>query len=125
MAYGIDMSDATQDPQVQPADHSDAAESTSPRPLLGPHGVNQAALTRMKSIEGQVRGIQKMIESERYCMDIVDQISAVRAALAKVSENILRRHIETCVVDDLRTGSEAEQRRVVDELVEAVSRRMR
>ena len=79
----------------------------------------------MKSIEGQVRGIQKMIESERYCMDIVDQISAVRAALAKVSENILRRHIETCVVDDLRTGSEAEQRRVVDELVEAVSRRMR
>lgn len=95
------------------------------RPHHGPHGVNQAALQRMRSIEGQIRGVQKMIENERYCMDIVDQISAVRAALAKVSENVLRRHIETCVVDDLRHGSESEQTRVIDELMDAFSRRVR
>lgn len=97
----------------------------SERPEHGAHGINEAALTRMRSIEGQVRGIQKMITEERYCMDIVDQISAVRAALAKVSENILRRHIETCVVDDLRHGSPDEQERVVGELMDAIARRIR
>jgi DNA-binding FrmR family transcriptional regulator len=89
-----------------------APDTTGGRPDHGPHGINKAALLRMKSIEGQVRGIARMIESERYCMDIVDQISAVRAALAKVSENVLQRHIETCVVDDLRHGSAEDQERV-------------
>jgi DNA-binding FrmR family transcriptional regulator len=98
---------------------------TPGRPTLGPHGVNTAALQRMKSIEGQIRGIEKMILDERYCMDIVDQISAVRAALAKVSENVLRRHIESCVVEDLRHGSEEDQDRVVNELMDAFARRMR
>ena len=95
------------------------------RPEHGPHGVNTAALTRLKSIEGQIRGIQKMIESERYCMDIVDQISAVRAALARVSDQVLRRHIETCVVNDLRHGSEADQDRVVDELLTVFARKLK
>jgi CsoR family transcriptional regulator, copper-sensing transcriptional repressor len=100
-------------------------DTTGARPDHGPHGVNEAALLRMKSIEGQVRGIARMIESERYCMDIVDQISAVRAALAKVSENILQRHIETCVVVDLRHGSTEDQERVIAELMDAFSRRVR
>jgi DNA-binding FrmR family transcriptional regulator len=110
--------------------HDSPAAATAPdtagvRPDHGPHGVNEAALLRMKSIEGQVRGIARMIESERYCMDIVDQISAVRAALAKVSENVLQRHIETCVVDDLRHGSAEDQERVVAELMDAFARRVR
>jgi DNA-binding FrmR family transcriptional regulator len=66
-----------------------------------------------------------MIEDERYCMDIVDQISAIRAALAKVSENVLRRHIETCVVQDLRHGSDEDQERVVAELIDAFARKLR
>jgi DNA-binding FrmR family transcriptional regulator len=91
----------------------------------GPHGVNEDALTRMRSIEGQVRGVQKMIEGERYCMEIVDQISAIRAALAKVSESILRRHIETCVVEDLRHGTPEQQDQVIAELMDAIAKRVR
>jgi CsoR family transcriptional regulator, copper-sensing transcriptional repressor len=91
----------------------------------GPSGVNEDALTRMKSIEGQVRGVQKMIENQRYCMEIVDQISAIRAALAKVSESILRRHIETCVVEDLRHGSPEQQDQVIRELMDAIGKRVR
>jgi DNA-binding FrmR family transcriptional regulator len=95
------------------------------RPAHGAAGVNSDALSRMKSIEGQVRGIARMIQEERYCMDVVDQISAVRAALAKVSDGVLRRHIETCVVSDIRHGSEEDQQRVVGELMDAFSRRTR
>lgn len=91
----------------------------------GPSGINRDALQRMKSIEGQVRGVERMIEDERYCMEIVDQISAIRAALAKVSESVLRRHIETCVVEDLRHGSEEQKDKVIAELMEAVARRIR
>lgn len=91
----------------------------------GPPGVNHDALQRMKSIAGQVKGVERMIENERYCMEIVDQISAIRAALAKVSESVLRRHIETCVVEDLRHGSEEQKDKVITELMEAIARRIR
>lgn len=118
----------TEADSAAPADHeaqATPADDVGVRPLHGPHGVNETALRRMKSIEGQIRGVEKMIQDERYCMDIVDQISAVRAALAKVSEQVLRRHIESCVVDDLRHGSEEDQDRVIDELMTAFSRRVR
>lgn len=91
----------------------------------GPHGINQDALARMRSIEGQVRGVQKMIENERYCVEIVDQISAIRAALAKVSESVLRRHIETCVVEDLRNGTPEQQEQVIAELMDVIAKRVR
>ncbi|MDA3948022.1 MAG: metal-sensitive transcriptional regulator [Spirochaeta sp.] len=91
----------------------------------GPGGVNLDALQRMRSVEGQVRGVQKMIEQERYCMEIVDQISAIRAALAKVSESVLKRHMETCVVEDLRNGSPEQQDQVIAELMDAIARRVR
>jgi DNA-binding FrmR family transcriptional regulator len=119
------MPDAIETAVGAPADSTSTTSADAGRPASGPHGVNTAALQRMKSIEGQIRGIEKMILDERYCMDIVDQISAVRAALAKVSENVLRRHIESCVVEDLRHGSEEDQDRVVNELMDAFARRMR
>ena len=108
------------------ADSGTAGEShEGQRPDHGPSGVNQEALGRMKSVEGQVRGITRMIEEERYCIDIVDQIASARAALAKVSEQILRRHIETCVVRDLSDGSATDRQRVVDELMTTFSRGMK
>lgn len=94
-------------------------------PDHGPDGVNEVALRRMRSIIGQVRGIEKMIDDERYCIDIVNQISAVRGALARVSELVLRRHIETCVVSDLRGGTEADQERVIDELMDVIARKVK
>jgi DNA-binding FrmR family transcriptional regulator len=75
------------------------------------------ALKRLRRIEGQVVGIQKMIKERRYCMDIVNQISAVEAALHKVSTLVLRNHIETCVLSAFRSTDMDDVNRKVDELM--------
>ena len=75
------------------------------------------SLTGLRRIEGQVRGIAKMIEDERYCIDIVTQIEAVRAALARVSADLLRSHIEHCVHDAMHSSNPTDRKKVVDELV--------
>lgn len=98
---------------------------TATAPTHGPAGVNTAALTRLRSIEGQIQGIQRMVTEERYCMEIVDQISAARAALARVSTQILQRHLEHCVVHDLRTGTAEDQERVVAELMQVIEKKLR
>lgn len=73
-------------------------------------------ITRLKRIEGQVRGLQKMIEEKRYCIDILIQFSSVIKALKKVEERILHRHIEGCVKNAAKSGSDRE----VDEKLEEV-----
>lgn len=67
-------------------------------------------ITRMKRIGGQVAGIIRMIEDERYCMDILLQLRAVRAALKKVEGNILLRHMQSCVAEALGENPEAQQK---------------
>lgn len=78
---------------------------------------NPSIVRRLKRIEGQVRGVTSMVEDERYCVDILQQISAVRAALGKVEDEILKAHAATCVEDAIRSGSAGEQRKKFDELV--------
>jgi DNA-binding FrmR family transcriptional regulator len=75
------------------------------------------ALKRLKRIEGQVAGIQKMISERRYCMDIVNQISAVEAALHKVSALVLRNHMETCVLSAFRSTNKDDVKLKIDELM--------
>ena len=75
------------------------------------------ALKRLKRIEGQVAGIQKMVSDRRYCMDIVNQISAVEAALHKVATLILRNHMETCVLSAFRSTNKADVKLKIDELM--------
>jgi DNA-binding FrmR family transcriptional regulator len=87
----------------------------------GPHPVNQRALQRLKKIEGQVRGIQRMVEEEKYCIDILTQISAVRAALKSVGMVILKRHIETCVSGAIEVGG-SERSAIIEELMTALSK---
>ncbi len=87
----------------------------------GPHPINKQALRRLKNIEGQVRGLQRMVEEEQYCVDIITQISAVRAALNSVGMLILKRHIETCVSDAIKAGGE-EKTHIIDELMSVLSR---
>jgi CsoR family transcriptional regulator, copper-sensing transcriptional repressor len=77
---------------------------------------------RLQRIEGQVRGISRMVEDDRYCIDIVTQIAAVRAALRRVEEEILRDHVSHCVEHAIASGSKAEQRRKIEELMAVVSR---
>ena len=84
-----------------------------------------SCLKRLSRIEGQVRGLARMVEEDRYCIDIVTQISAVRAALRRVEEEILREHISHCVEHAIVSGNAAEQRRKVTELMDVLSRTAR
>ncbi len=77
---------------------------------------------RLSRIEGQVRGIAKMVTEDRYCIDIVTQISAARAALRRVEEEILRDHVAHCVEHAIASGDAEEQRRKVAELMQVLSR---
>jgi CsoR family transcriptional regulator, copper-sensing transcriptional repressor len=77
---------------------------------------------RLGRIEGQVRGLAKMVEEERYCIDIVTQISAVRAALRRVEEEVLKDHVAHCVEHAIASGDKADQRQKISELMAVVSR---
>lgn len=80
--------------------------------------VDQAAtLKRLNRIEGQVRGLARMIEEDRYCIDVLQQVKAVKAALAKVETGILKAHADTCVEDAIASGDPDAQRRKFAELV--------
>lgn len=87
------------------------------------HDDTNKNLSALKRIEGQVRGIAKMIDEDRYCIDIVTQIAAARAALARVEADLLRGHIGHCVHKAMKSGDQAERSRVVDELVTVFGRR--
>jgi len=81
-----------------------------------------SVLKRLKRIEGQVRGLARMVEDDRYCIDIVTQLSAVRAALRKAEEEILADHVAHCVENAIASGNKTEQRRKVAELMDVFSR---
>ena len=80
------------------------------------------ALGRLRRIEGQVQGLQRMIAAEAYCVDVLLQISAVQGALEQVQKLLLGRHIESCVTDALRSGTKGYRQRKIDELLDVFSR---
>jgi CsoR family transcriptional regulator, copper-sensing transcriptional repressor len=75
-------------------------------------------LNRLRRIEGQVRGVARMVEDDRYCIDVMSQIRAVRAALAKVETEILKGHLDHCIESAIVSGDQGEQRRKAAELIE-------
>jgi len=77
----------------------------------------QGILNRLKSIEGHVRGVQRMVDGDAYCIDIIDQVLAVQRALEKVNSLILERHLQTCVTTAIRGEDPAERERVIDEIL--------
>jgi DNA-binding FrmR family transcriptional regulator len=77
---------------------------------------------RLKRIEGQVRGLSRMVDEDRYCIDIVTQLSAVRAALRRVEEEILRDHVSHCVEHAIASGDKADQRAKIAELMDVIGR---
>ena len=85
----------------------------------------ESALKRLQRIEGQVRGLIRMVEEDRYCIDVVTQISAARAALRKVEEEVLHDHVAHCVENAISSGNKAEQRHKVAELMEVLGRTAR
>lgn len=90
------------------------------------HDATRAAVTsRLKRIEGQVGGLLRMVDEDRYCVDVLTQINAVRAALHKVEEQILRDHVSHCVAGALASGDVIEQRHKVEELIATIGRMTR
>ncbi|MDR3533097.1 MAG: metal-sensitive transcriptional regulator [Rhodopila sp.] len=90
------------------------------------HDVTRKAVTaRLKRIDGQVGGLLRMVEEDRYCVDVLTQVQAVRAALHKVEEQILRDHVFHCVAHAFTSGDPIDQRQKVEELVDTVGRMTR
>jgi DNA-binding FrmR family transcriptional regulator len=87
--------------------------------------VKASCLKRLSRIEGQVRGLSRMVEEDRYCIDIVTQVAAVRAALRRVEEEVLRSHVGHCVEHAIRSGNADEQRQKVAELMDVLARAQR
>jgi DNA-binding FrmR family transcriptional regulator len=81
----------------------------------------KALINRLSRIEGQVRGIRKMVETDCYCTDILTQVNAVQAALNAFNRELLANHIRTCVADDIRSGKDE----TIDELVQTLQKLMK
>ena len=79
--------------------------------------VSEKVLKNLNRVEGQVRGIAKMVEEDRYCIDVVTQIEAARAALARIESDLLRQHLGHCVHRAMNSKNAAEQEKVIEELV--------
>ena len=80
------------------------------------------ALTRLKKIEGQIRGLEKMVDEKRYCIDILNQVTAVRRALDSVSMILMKKHVETCVSGAIKANKGTP---IINELIDSVERFVR
>jgi DNA-binding FrmR family transcriptional regulator len=97
--------------------------------MLRLKGANMKKLTThneqlvfLKKAEGQIRGIQKMIEEGRYCVDILNQVHSVIYALARIEDKILEKHFEHCVANAVKGRSEADRKQKLDEILQLISR---
>lgn len=75
-------------------------------------------LDRLKRIEGQIRGIHNMINENRYCMDVLTQLSSVSSAVHRVEDIVLRRHLDSCVSEAIKSGSDISKKEKLDEVME-------
>ncbi|MAE94560.1 MAG: transcriptional regulator [Deltaproteobacteria bacterium] len=84
--------------------------------------VRKQVLGRLKRVSGQVAGIQRMVEEDRYCVDVLLQVAAAEAALDRVGHLVLASHVETCVASALESGRPAERKKKLQELLEVFSK---
>ena len=87
--------------------------------------MKDSLLNRLNKVEGQVRGIARMVEEGRYCIDVLTQIQAVRAALARVENEMLKNHLHHCIEGAIVSGNAGEQRKKAKELIELLGRASR
>ncbi len=83
-------------------------------------GTKAACLKRLSRIEGQIRGLAGMVEADRYCIDVVTQVAAARAALKRVEEIVLKDHVGHCIERAIASGDQEEQRKKVAELMDVL-----
>ncbi len=85
----------------------------------------ESTIKRLNRIEGQVRGIARMIEEERYCIEILQQMQAIKSAFGKVEDAVLKDHAATCVDTAIASGNKVEQRKKFEELVDLIAKMKR
>ena len=83
---------------------------------------HEAELVRLRRIEGQIRGVQKMIEEKRYCVDILTQLTSIVGAIKSTEENILVRHLKGCVHQSFTKGSKDDKAKKIDEVIEVLKK---
>ena len=88
-------------------------------------GLKAANQNRLRRIEGQVRGLQKMVEEERYCADIITQVASVQEALRGVARNLMKNHLHHCAAKALQSGKKHETEAMYDELLELIYTHLR
>ena len=93
--------------------------------LESQRSTKQKLLNRLGRVDGQVRGIARMVEEDRYCIDVLTQLQAVRAALAGIEAEMLKNHLHHCVEGAIVSGNAGEQRRKARELIELLGRASR
>jgi len=86
--------------------------------------IHDDKLPNLNRIEGQIKGIKKMIENRRYCVDILTQLKAVRAALHKVEQEVLKTHMHHCLTHAVESGNDKDIREKIDELMQLLSKRI-
>ncbi len=97
-----------------------------PRKALGVDPtIKEANRKRLRRIEGQIRGLQKMVEEDRYCADIITQVASVQEALRGVARNLMRNHLQHCAAKALRSGKREEAAAMYDELLETIYAHLR
>jgi DNA-binding FrmR family transcriptional regulator len=87
--------------------------------------IKEANRKRLRRIEGQIRGLQKMVEEDRYCADIITQVASVQEALRGVARNLMRNHLHHCAAKALRSGKREEAEAMFDELLETIYAHLR
>ncbi|HUC54899.1 MAG TPA: metal-sensitive transcriptional regulator [Candidatus Cybelea sp.] len=88
-------------------------------------GLKAANQNRLRRIEGQIRGLQKMVEEDRYCADIITQVASVQEALRGVARNLMKNHLHHCAAKALKSGKKAETEAMYDELLELIYAHLR
>lgn len=101
-------------------DHEDLAHTATVDSQL-----RDQALARLKKIEGQIRGLQRMVEEERYCADVLTQIASVHEALRGVGKMMMRNHLQHCITGALRSGDEAAAEKTYQEVLDLMYRHAR
>ena len=108
----------TESLSVAPPDSVGAASPRASHALHHDPASKERLLTRLKRIEGQVRGLQRMVEEERYCADVLTQVAAVQASLRGAAEALLQGHLRHCVTGALRSGDPVEAEAIYRELTD-------
>src|ERR1700681_242692 len=121
--WGILAIEALQRPLGMPKKTVHKKEAHRPMPREA--GARQGLLLRLRRVEGQVRGVQKMVEEERYCPDVLVQMSAIHESLRAVERILMKDHLQHCATEALRSGDANQAQRTYDELTELFYRHAR